>query len=241
MNIAMRNRIYIFLICAITTPLLSETMSTNRGFLFSIEGTEGCGKSTLITKLAKKLSDEQYDIVTTREPGATELGKNLRALLMNKTAKTCTLAEFLLFAADRSQHFQEIIMPSLAQNKIVICDRMADSSLVYQGHVKGLDQSKMMFVNQWAMQDQQPDIVFYLRIDSETAMARVQQRNKHLNEESVPFEKEILEKKQQLIDGFDAILKDRADVIILDATASADEIVEQAFNAIITFIQKDNE
>jgi dTMP kinase len=241
MNIAMRNRIYIFLICAITTPLLSETMSINRGFLFSIEGTEGCGKSTLITKLAQKLSDEQYDIVTTREPGATELGKNLRALLMNKTAKTCTLAEFLLFAADRSQHFQEIIMPSLAQNKIVICDRMADSSLVYQGHVKGLDQSKMMFVNQWAMQDQQPDIVFYLRIDSETAMARVQQRNKNLNEESVPFEKEILEKKQQLIDGFDAILKDRANVIILDATASADEIAEQAFNAIIRFIQKDNE
>lgn len=221
--------------------LLPNPMHINRGFLFSIEGTEGCGKSTLITKLAQKLSDVQLNVVTTREPGATELGKSLRTLLMNKTAPTCTLAEFLLFAADRAQHFHEIIMPSLNKNQIVICDRMADSSLVYQGYVKGLDQSKMAFINQWAMQDQQPDIVFYLQIDSESALARVTQRNKHHNEESVAFEKEILEKKQQLIDGFDTILQGRSNVFVIDATAPADKIAEQAFQVVMCYLEKNNE
>lgn len=240
MNKNLRYFVSLFLLFT-NSLLLSNPMQINRGFLFSIEGTEGCGKSTLITKLAQKLSDLQLNVVTTREPGATELGKNLRTLLMNKTAPTCTLAEYLLFAADRAQHFHEVIMPSLKKNHIVICDRMADSSLVYQGYVKGLDQSKMLFVNQWAMQDQQPDIVFYLQIDSESALARVNQRNKYHNEESVAFEKEILEKKQQLIDGFDAILQNRSNVFIIDATAPADEIAEQAFQAVMRYLTKNNE
>lgn len=216
-------------------------MNINQGFLFSIEGTEGCGKSTLIKNLAQKLTAIDLDVVTTREPGATELGTTLRTILMNRTVQTCTLAEFFLFAADRAQHFQEFIMPHLAKNKIVICDRMADSSLVYQGYVKGLDQSKMSFVNQWAMQNRQPDLVFYLKIDSTTAMQRINQRNHNHNEDSVKFEQEILEKKQQLVDGFDAIFANRTDVIILDANCSADEIAEQACNAIIEYIKNKHE
>jgi len=218
--------------------LLSHTMHTNRGFLFSIEGTEGCGKTTLIKNLSQKLTELQLNVVTTREPGATELGKILRTILMNKSVETCTLAEFFLFAADRAQHFQNFIIPHLQQNYLVISDRMADSSLVYQGYVKGLDQSMMKIVNQWAMQDQQPDLIFYLKIDSETAMQRIHQRNKDNGEESVPFEQEILQKKQQLIDGFDTIFQNRTNVITLDATASSDEITTQALEAIIHLIQQ---
>ena len=224
----------IYFIC---TPLYTKTMHTNQGFLFSIEGTEGCGKTTLIKKLSQKLSELDLKVITTREPGATELGATLRTILMNKTVETCTLAEYLLFAADRAQHFQEFIMPHLNNNHIVISDRMADSSLVYQGYIKGLDQSMMKIVNQWAMQYRQPDLVFYLRLDCATAMKRIELRNKNNNEKSVAFEQEILQKKQQLVDGFDAIFQDRTDVIILDATSDADEVAQQAFQAILNFMQ----
>ena len=234
-------RIYLIAVYFIITPLFTQTMHTNQGFLFSIEGTEGCGKTTLIRKLSQKLSELQLNVITTREPGSTELGKTLRAILMNKSVETCTLAEYLLLAADRAQHFQEFIMPHLHNNYIVISDRMADSSLVYQGYVKGLDQSMMKIVNQWAMQYRQPDLVFYLRLDCATAMTRVEQRNKNNNETSVAFEQEILQKKQQLVDGFDTIFQNRTDVVTLDATASADEIAEQAFQAVLKFIQNKHE
>ncbi|MBV8660995.1 MAG: dTMP kinase [Candidatus Dependentiae bacterium] len=221
--------------CSISLSLLSDsTMQINRGYLFSIEGTEGCGKTTLVKNLVEKLSELNLPVFITREPGATELGKDLRAILMNRSVPICVLSEFLLFAADRAQHFEQFIMPHLAENHIVISDRMADSSLVYQGHVKGLDQSKMKFVNQWAMQNRQPDLIFYLKIDPILALERMHKRN----EGFLAFEQEILQKKNQLVEGFDLILKNRDNVVIIDATASAEEIVDQVLHAILEFIQQ---
>ena len=213
--------------------LSNPTMQTNRGYLFSIEGTEGCGKTTLIKALTQKLSDLNLKNITTREPGATELGKDLRSILMSRSVPTCTLSEFLLFAADRAQHFEKLIIPHLKDNYIVISDRMADSSLVYQGHVKGLDQSMMKIVNQWAMQNHEPDLVIYLKIDALTALDRMHKRN----EGFLAFEKEILQKKDQLAKGFDVIFENRKNVIILDATASAEDVADQALEAILNHIK----
>lgn len=228
------NKLLAIFFCGINLSLLADqTMQINRGYLFSVEGTEGCGKTTFVKNLAQKLTDLNLHVVTTREPGATELGKNLRAMLMNRSVPTCVLAEFFLFAADRSQHFQDFIMPHLAQNFIIISDRMADSSLVYQGHIKGLDQSMMKIVNQWAMQDRQPDLIFYLKIDAATALERMHSRG----EGFLAFEQEILQKKNQLVEGFDLILNGRDNVVILDANLSADEVAEQAVQAIIRYIQ----
>ena len=215
--------------------LPNSTMQTSRGYLFSIEGTEGCGKTTLIKTLSQKLSDLNLNTIATREPGATELGKDLRSILMNRSVPTCTLAEFLLFAADRAQHFTNLIIPYLEKNYIVISDRMADSSLVYQGHVKGLDQSMMKTVNQWAMQNREPDLVIYLKIDALTALDRMHKRN----EGFLAFEEEILQKKFQLAEGFDVIFKDRKNVVFIDATASAEQVAEQALEAILKHIKYD--
>ncbi len=229
------NKILFLMLSSISLSLLSnQPMQLNRGYLFAIEGTEGCGKTTLIKNLTQKLTELNLPIFATREPGSTALGKDLRAILMNRSVPTCTLAEFFLFAADRAQHFQEFIMPHLAQNHIIISDRMADSSLVYQGHVKGLDQFKMKFSNQWAMQNHQPDLVFYLKIDPLVALERMHTRN----EGFLAFEQEILQKKYQLVEGFDLIFAGRDNVIILDATASIEEVTEQALQAIIRYLKK---
>jgi dTMP kinase len=208
-------------------------MKLKQGYLFSIEGTDGCGKTTLIKNLLQALSDYKVKAIATKEPGATHLGKNIRTMLMNRSVETCALAEFLLFAADRAQHFTEFIMPHINENFIVISDRMADSSLVYQGFIKGLDQSMIKTVNQWAMQNRQPDLVFYMKIDAIGALERMHTRN----EGFLPFEEEILQKKYQLVDGYDLIFSQRPDVVILDAHKSVEEITNQVIKTIVRYIK----
>lgn len=236
----MNNKFLVLFFCGISLSLAAEqTMQTNRGYLFSLEGTEGCGKTTLIKNLEKKLSEIDVDVVTTREPGAAKVGPKIRAMIVNPEEPITPLTEFFLFSANRAQHFSEIILPALSEKKVVISDRMADSSQVYQGYVKGLDQEMIKNVNTVAMHNRKPDLVFYLKLDCETALSRVNKRNQTETQDA--FEIEILKKKQQLVDGYDAILSNRDDVVILDAHASPEEIAEQAFTAITNYIQKHND
>ena len=228
-------KLLILLFCSIYQPLLpTQTMKLNRGYLFSLEGANGCGKTTVIKILEKKLADNNLAAITTREPGATDLGKNIRSILMNRTAPTNPRAEALLFAADRAQHFDEIILPYLAQNYIVISDRMLDSSFVYQSHLKGLDQTILATINDFAMQEKRPDLVFYLKIDAETSTNRMNNRNQ--TETTDAFHQENLERNQQIIDGYDKILQNRKDVIIIDAKKSAEIVAEQIYQAIVHYI-----
>ena len=111
---------------------------TKKGTLITFEGIDGSGKSSAARALYDHLKDE-LPVVLTREPGGTELGRVLRTLLQNRTFDLDAKAEYLLFAADRAQHMKEIVLPALAQNKIVISDRMADSSYAYQGSGRGVD------------------------------------------------------------------------------------------------------
>jgi dTMP kinase len=240
-NINQQKKLLILIFCSMHLSLLStQTMKFNptqldRGYLFSLEGANGCGKTTVIKILEKKLADNNFSAMTTREPGATDLGKNIRAILMHRTAPTNARAEALLFAADRAQHFDEIILPHLAQHQIVISDRMVDSSFVYQSYLKGLDQTTLAAINNFAMQERRPDIVFYLKIDAQTSMKRINHRNQ--TETTDAFHQEALEKNQQIIDGYDTILQNRKDVMIIDATQSCEIVAEQMYQAIVNCIQ----
>jgi len=224
------------LFCSIHLALLSdETMKLNRGYLFSLEGANGCGKTTVIKMLEKICADNNFNVMTTREPGATELGKNIRSILMHRTAPTNPRAEALLFAADRAQHFDEIILPYLEQKYIIISDRMVDSSFVYQSYIKGLDQTTLAAINNFAMQDKKPDLVFYLKIDAQTSMKRIDNRNQ--TETTDAFHQEALEQRQRIIDGYDTVLRNRKDVIIIDATQSSEIIAQTIYQAILTYLQ----
>ncbi|MBI2775160.1 dTMP kinase [Candidatus Dependentiae bacterium] len=199
-----------------------------RGLLVAIEGIDGSGKSTLARTLAEQFEGQNITTILTREPGGSQLGKSLRTILQHQEKPLSPIAEFLLFAADRAQHFKEVVVPALNEKKLVISDRLSDSSLVYQGFGKGVDRTMIAQVNEWAMQSIKPDLVIYVRIDAQTARERLLARGKKLTS----FEKEASEFTQRLIDGFETLYANTKNVIIVDGTFSPHELATFTFNQI---------
>lgn len=183
-----------------------------KGILIAIEGIDGSGKSTSARALYEFLKLE-HDVVLTKEPGGTDLGKHLRTLLHERTFALCPRSEYLLFAADRAQHIEEVVMPALSAGKIVISDRMGDSSRAYQGWGRGLGDTWIKQINEWAMQCVTPDVTIYLKIDYATGFLRFKKRN----ETMTTFEKEKAEFFERIIEGFETIFKERNTVIKIDA------------------------
>jgi len=190
----------------------------SRGFLITLEGIDGSGKSTIAKALADHLR-QKYPVVLTKEPGGTHLGTTLRSLVQDKKIARTAKTEYLLFAADRAQHFHEIVIPALKDCMIVISDRMADSSLAYQGFGRGLDQGMIHHVNHWVMEGRSPDLVLYLRISPSTALDRVHQRNATLT----AFEqKDFMER---VYHGFETIFAHRKEVITIDAEKPLETVI----------------
>lgn len=210
-------------------------MELTRGILIVVEGIDGSGKSTLAKNVNAALLARGVSVVLTKEPGATLLGVQLRAILQNQPYPLCSKAEFLLFAADRAQHFYEVVVPSLAQKKIVISDRMADSSLVYQGYGRGLEKDMINMVNAWAMDNIAPTITFYVQVPYELARERIMQRN-----ELTTFEKEHASFTQKIIDGFKNIADNNKNGVLLDGACSEQQLTNQAVEKIVQFIQNNN-
>lgn len=205
----------------------------NKGFLISIEGIDGSGKSTLARSLATLLSQKKFDIVLTKQPGGTPLGLTLREILHTQKEIVCDKAEFLLFAADRAQHFQTIVLPALAQNKIVISDRMHDSSLAYQGFGRGLDYNLITTVNRWAMNERMPDLTIYVKINVATALERLRSSRNELTS----FEQEKIDFWERVTLGFDTIFEQQHNVITLDGTQPQEDLAHQVFDVLIKRLQ----
>ena len=202
--------------------------------LIAIEGIDGCGKTSLAHALKKSLEKEGHKILLTKEPGDTTLGRNLRTILHEEKSSTCDLAEYLLFAADRAQHFEQMIIPALEQETIVISDRMADSSLAYQGYGRNLDIQMIREVNQWAMQNITPDLIFYIKLDFPTALKRIMQRGNKLT--SFETEEELFWKR--VSDGFEIIFKNRKNVVAMNGNDSIESLAKQAIKEIIRCLTK---
>ncbi len=205
--------------------------SLKRGILIAREGIDGSGKTVLAQNLFNALTTQQFSVVLTKEPGGTPLGIALRKILQEKPIAVDAKAEFLLYAADRAQHFKEVVLPARKKNKLIISDRMADSSLVYQGYGRGLNREIIKTVNRWAMNDIEPDLVLYVKIDATTAQERLIQRGKL----SV-FDQEPLTFFNTLIEGFETIFKNRTNVITLDGTLPPKEIAATALESILSWL-----
>ena len=152
-------------------PKLKRPPST--GLFIAFEGVEGAGKGTQVKLLEEHLRGLGHDVLVTREPGGTELGEQLRALLLDpQTGAVDARTEALLFAASRSQHVAAVIRPALAAGRIVICDRYVDSSLAYQGWARGLGEQDVLTLNVWATQGLFPDLVILLHVEPELGLLR---------------------------------------------------------------------
>jgi len=148
-------------------------MNNVRGKFITFEGGDGCGKTTQIKLAAGYLEREGYDFLLTREPGGTAIGEKIRAILLDpENAEMADMTEMLLYAAARAQIAHEVIEPVLAAGRTVICDRWADSSMVYQGDARGLGEA-VRVVNAYAAGGLfSPDATILLDLDPEEALAR---------------------------------------------------------------------
>ena len=139
----------------------------------TFEGSEGSGKSTQIELLAASLRAQDFAIVTTREPGGTSIGEQVRDCLHDvKNTRMTAAAEVLLYSASRSQLVKEVIMPALAQGQIVLSDRYADSTLAYQGFGRQLDLETLVRITEFATGGLIPDMTLFLDVDVKAGLAR---------------------------------------------------------------------
>jgi dTMP kinase len=142
------------------------------GLFITLEGIDGCGKSTQARLLAKKLRQMGYDVLLTREPGGTPLGKKLRRILLHPDSIICPEAELLLYLADRAQHVKTVILPALEDYKIVISERFADSTFAYQAAGRGLPEKTVAALNRAAAGGLTPDLTLLLDISPAAAGER---------------------------------------------------------------------
>ena len=147
------------------------------GCFITFAGTEGCGKSTHIKKLARRLEAEGHTVRTLREPGGTESGESIRQLLKHGPEELTAEAELLLMNASRAQLVREVIRPAIAASEIVLCDRFYDSTTVYQGTGRGLDAAQVQAVIDFAVGDTRPDLTLLLQIPLKTSEERRARRS----------------------------------------------------------------
>ena len=149
-----------------------------KGIFITIEGGEVSGKSTQIKLLSKLLTKQNISHIVTREPGGTEIGEQIRkVLLQGNIQKLDSYSEFLCFAASRREHLKKVILPALNENKIVICDRFLDSSYVYQGMVGGLNKEIISNIHDNFCFKKYPDLTILLDVNPKVGLER---KNKKL-------------------------------------------------------------
>lgn len=202
----------------------------------TFEGGEGCGKSTQAKALYKKLQQLAIPVILTHEPGGTALGDRItRWLKWAKDISISPLAELLLFNASRAQLIDEIITPSLKNGKIVICDRYADSTVVYQSHGRGLDLEMVKMLTRAATQGLKPDLTILLDIPVKEGLAR-KKAKKHDR-----FEEENLAFHQRIHDGYLKLAAQEPERwLVIDATQSKEKIAEIIWQRVRQLIRQKN-
>lgn len=159
-----------------------------RGRLITLEGGEGAGKSTQLAFMADYLKQLKIPIVTTREPGGTQIGEKIREILLSETLEIADDAELLLIFSARAQHLQEVIQPALERGNWIICDRFIDASYAYQSGGRGMSGDRIQQLEQWVLQGLKPDLTILLDIPVSVGFERIGHRAKdRFEQENVEF------------------------------------------------------
>ena len=196
------------------------------GDFITLEGIEGSGKTLQLSLLKKELAARGAKFVTTREPGGTHFGQELRQILLHRDGSGREpLAELLLYLADRFQHFKEVIEPAVSSGLHVICDRYHDATLAYQGHARGLG---FEIVDQLStiLELPMPVLTLILDVDVEIGLHRACQRNLEEEKESLGrFEAEDLSFHQRVREGYQLLARREPNrVILVDGSGAAEEV-----------------
>lgn len=194
----------------------------DKGLFISFEGIDGCGKTTMLRQTAQWLEQSGRRVLCTREPGGSELGRELRRVLLEDNGlKLDQRTETLFFAADRAWHCHQVIGPALERGEIVLCDRYADSTLAYQGGGRGLDMDELRSVNALAMAGLLPDLTLLLDIDIDTALKRRKGGPDRMESESRLFFERVAATYRELA------IKEPQRFYMIDAAQPPELVLEQ--------------
>ena len=190
----------------------------------TLEGPDGSGKTTQVPLLAEAIRGAGYDLIVTREPGGTEIGDQVRQVIMDlKNKKMFPEAEILLFQASRAQLVREVILPNLEKGKVVLCDRYADSTLAYQGYGHQTDLEELQQIIHFATGGLKPDLTLYLDIDAEAGLRRRSGEDdewNRLDDYALEFHKRVREGYHKMVDAE----PDRW--VVIDADRAVEKIQE---------------
>lgn len=208
------------------------------GLFITLEGIEGCGKTTQAARLGDWLKASGEDILLTREPGGCAIADLIRAILLDPGNKSMVAdTELLLYAAARAQHVAEVIQRGLADGKTVICDRFTEATLAYQGYGRGLDLERIHQLNQLATRGTCPDLILLLDFPAEEGLQRARLRNQHpdLAREG-RFEEESLIFHRKVRDGYLQLARSNPRMHTVDACGSADTVAERIRQIVTPFL-----
>lgn len=197
----------------------------------TFEGVDGSGKSTIIKLVSEYFGKNNIPFIATREPGGSKIAEQIRNIILScENNNLSASTEALLYAAARAQHFSEIIQPAIDANKVVICDRFLDSSLVYQGIARNLGIDNVLNINKFAINDVLPTKTIFFDLEPEIGLRRINQnKDRELNR----LDLEGLEFHQKVYNGYKQIINsDPKRFIIIDASQSIEQVFEDTLKAI---------
>ena len=196
----------------------------SKGFLVSLEGPEGAGKTSILEALIPILEDRGIEVLSTREPGGVLIGEKIREVILDPShTEMDPKTELLLYFASRRQHLVEKVLPALAAGKLVIMDRFIDSSVAYQGFGRGLDKEAIDWLNEFATDGLKPDLTLYFDIEVEEGLARIAANS---DREINRLDMEGLDLHRKVRQGYLSLWEKEADRIVkIDASLPLDQVI----------------
>jgi dTMP kinase len=200
-----------------------------RGLFLTFEGIDGCGKTTQLALLSAHLRQVGYPVVETVEPGGTESGRAIRSILLDPRHHALSpRTELLLYFASRAQNVHEVISPALERGELVLCDRFTDSTIVYQGAGRGIDQPTILELHRAACGEIFPDLTILLDIDPRTSLARARLRNVVTGSEETRMDEEDCAFFERVRDGYMRIAEAEPERVRLIDARQTVEVVAQS-------------
>lgn len=209
---------------------MTDMPRLRRGRFVTFEGGEGAGKSTQLVRLADRLADTGYDVITTREPGGSPGAEAIRHVLLSGAAKPFgPAAEAILFGAARADHVASAIEPALAAGKWVLCDRFLDSTRVYQGTLGEVDPRLIRALERVSVGSTRPDLTLVLDVPADVGLARAQGRSgvpDRFESEDLPFHRNLRDAYRELAE------REPNRCVVIDAGRKADEVAVAVWQAV---------
>jgi dTMP kinase len=210
-------------------------MIERKGSFFTFEGPDGSGKSTQMGLLAARLRKMGREVVETQEPGGTEIGKQIRSILLNAdNHELCAVAEMLLYFAARAQNFDERILPAWQRGATVLSDRFTDSTLAYQGGGRELGQDVVLQLHNIACHGLQPDLTICIDVDAAIGLDRVLSRRgvtrDRMEEQTLAFHKRVREIYLELARQHPERIR------LVDGNGTVDEVAERVWKAVEPYV-----